>query len=487
MDLKKEDGGRLAEEVSPLHRKLIRALVTEEWSDAELAKAMNVYRRLSRKRRSGPSGTGEHLTTRRGKDRKDKIVVKDGEKLISTGENASEGADEEHNPYALLDLAAYRRDFLEEKKAEYDPLGYDVNFVLREYVDSQKPGPKVPDRARKVRTWGGTKNHARHLMDSFEGWRLSDIDVDTGRWYYADRLKRAHYKGKRKEGARLKDSPVSQELQLLNRAIAWFVRKRKLNRTPSAFEMPSFTKVERDFFVYSELVELLWACLGFSAADGWKRTADVPPATQEWLVRFFLLYILTGTRFANNALLFWGFNDAVGCIDAANGVIWRYGREEIVSKTKPRRRSDLGELIHALVKKWEERDRKLAATKGIPFGLVIHDENGEPPPNFAKIVKAALDRSGLGKSSHLLKHAGVSLMAALGYTIREIAEYFGNHELTLRRSYLHIDWDRIERRVEERIPLRRFGDLALRSPPKTPAASAKALTGLLRARGRLKS
>lgn len=396
--------------------------------------------------------------------------------------------DEEANPFAVLEMAAYRRDFLDEKKAEHDPLSYEINHVLLSYIDSVKPAPKVAKRKTKLRTWKGKKNYAAHLMNSFEGWTLRDIDIDTGRYYYADRLSKPLYKGERKDADNPKDSPVRKELYLLRKAIKWFVAKKPLRRTPSEFEMPDFSRQERDFFTYGEMMAILWACLGFCAADGWKRTVHIPTATSEWLVRFFVLYFLTGTRYANNSLLFWGLNDEVGCIDADNGVIWRYGRKEIVSKTKPKRRSDLLPLMQRIVRRWYRLDLLRSQKMNIPFGLVIHDENGDPPKNLVKTVLAVLVRAGLeGKTAHMAKHAGVTLLAELGYTARDLAETFGNEEKSLRQHYLHIDWEKIERRQAERLPVNRFNDLGMRSPKTLPQEQAKILTAKLRASGRLNS
>jgi hypothetical protein len=107
-------------------------------------------------------------------------------------------------------------------------------------------------------------------------------------------------------------------------------------------------------------------------------------------------------------------------------------------------------MMIEIVRKWHAADLRLAERRNLPFGYVIH-QAGLPPKDFDRKVREVLARSGVGKSAHKCKHGGVTLLAYCGCTVEELAEYFGNAENTLRKYYLHVNWDKVQRKVSERI------------------------------------
>lgn len=476
-------------EKHPLIAALLRGLVNGDWRDDELNRVLDTYARLSRKRRAKP-GTGAYLDVRKahGDHKTDKIVIVD-KRILSTGEDAA-GAPES-NRIALVHYIAHRpvseaRLFLETEKAKIDPLSFKVNYALRLWVEAMHPAKGIPDRRRKLRSWKVRKNEADHLMEFFEGKTLRDIHLDTGREYYAARMAGKLAKGVG-DPENLKDSPIKHELYALREVLDWFVHRKDLTRSPSSFDMPDFIDTETPFFTYEEMMHLLWACLGYDANADWTRTAKIPTETSRWLVRFFVLYFLTGTRYDAGSLLVWGFNDDVGCIDHANGVIWRNGRFAVRSQSKPKRRSDLIPYMMEVVRRWFKVDVELGAKHGYDPLYVIHDKNGRPPKNLRNLINDALKRSGADMSSHKAKHAGVTLLAYMGCPVAEIAEHFGNEVESLQKHYLHINWDKIERKIAKRIPLEgmEFNDLGINSPKPLDRKNAAILKADLRAKGRL--
>ncbi|MET4260014.1 hypothetical protein ABIC09_004974 [Bradyrhizobium sp. S3.12.5] len=467
MELDAEDLANSAflPKVSPIIEELLRGLVTMRWKDDELPAVLKLHANLSRRRRRAP-GTGPYLDVRKGhKGRAPKIVIMDGGNPISTGvDAATDDMKPETSALALVHHRAYEtaRQYLEDDGAQRDPLSFRITYVLRRWLEEIKPAKGLPNRKKKMIRWKALGNCVDHLCGIFEGAALRDIDIDTGRNYYARRIVQELKKGKR-DPENIKDSPIGDELSCLEWAIDWFAAKKKLPVHPAKFAWPDFIEREMPFYTYDDMMALLWACLGFDATKGWKRT-HVDREVQRWLVRFFLLYFLTGTRYDANGKLAWGFNDHVGCIDYDNGVIWRNGAQAVRSRQKPKRRSDLLAMMTEIVRGWHEDDVRLGAKYNFKPLWVIH-EKGVPPKNFKKKVVAALARSGVKKSSHKCKHGGVTLLGYCGVTFEEVAKVFGNDETTIKENYSHVDWEKVAKMVAP-IPKDeiRWRDLKLVSP-----------------------
>jgi hypothetical protein len=485
MELDAEDLANSAflPKVAPFIEELLRGLVTMHWKDSELPAVLKLHANLSKKRRQSP-GTGPYLDVRKGQSgRAPKIVIMDGGSPISTGVDAvPENMKPESSALALVHYTAYQpaREYLENDGAQRDPLSFKVTYILRRWLESIKPAKGVPDRKNKMRRWKALGNDADHLMECFKGKALRDINIDTGRTYYGDRMGQELRRGKR-DPEKLKDSPIANELWCLETAIDWFVSKRKLPIRPAAFEWPDFIEREMPFYNYDDMMALLWACLGFDAREGWKRV-KVDRDVQRWLVRFFLLYFLTGTRFENNGMLVWGFNDEVGCIDHEGGVIWRNGAQAIKSRYKPKRRSDLLVMMKEIVRGWYEDDVRLAALHGFPVLWVIH-EKGVQPRNFAVKISEALARSGVKKSAHKCKHGGATLLGLCGCTYADIADAFGNNPETIKTTYSHVNWEKIANKPD-RIPADkiRWRDLKKVSSPSLAPALQRQLVYDLKSR-----
>lgn len=485
MELDAEDLANSAflPKVAPLIEELLRGLVTMHWKDDELPAVLKLHANLSRKRRRAP-GTGPYLDVRKGdQGRAPKIVIMDGGKPTSTGvEAVPEDMKPETSALALVHYAAYRpaREYLEKDGAQRDPLSFKITYVLRRWLEAVKPAKGVPDRKKKMKRWKAFGNFIDHLCGIFEGDALRDIDIDTGRNYYGRRIVQELKKGKR-DPENIKDSPIGDELSCLEWAIEWFVAKKKLPVSPVKFQWPDFIEREMPFYTYDDMMALLWACLGFDANDGWKRV-EVARDEQRWLVRFFLLYFLTGTRYDANGKLAWGFNDHVGCIDHENGVVWRNGAQAIRSRQKPKRRSDLLAMTTELVRGWYADDVRLGAKHGFQPVWVIH-EKGMPPRNFKKKVDAALARSGVKKSSHKCKHGGVTLLGYCGVTFEDVAKVYGNDESTIKKEYSHVDWEKVGK-MTDRIPQDelRWRDLKRVSPRSLPPDLVRQLEADLKLR-----
>jgi hypothetical protein len=326
-------------EVDPDVEKLLRGLVTLDWKDAELPKVLELFKDLSKGRRETARHTGEYLDTLARPGRVPKIVIAGLEGgPRSTGLDAVEGQSPESNPVALIKLKsiASARSFLEKQTAKRDPFSFRLDYVVLEFVKSEKPPKHTPNRKVKMRSWKRMQLAGDHLMETLADHAIRDVDPDTGKEYYARRMGQKLRKGKR-DPENLKDSPIRKELYLLRRALEWFFGTRDITERIPTLTMPAFLELEVQFFTYDEFMRLMWACLGWDFEKGLRVKID--PATSRWLIRFFVLYFLTGTRYDANSKMVWGYNDFVGCIDLENGHIWRNGGKAPKSKTKPRKRS----------------------------------------------------------------------------------------------------------------------------------------------------
>lgn len=473
-----------------LYEKLIKALVSTDWSDESIAAAMDKYRSMSRRRRGLPPGTGAYLDVRRGKDRRGKlrtpkIVIVDEGRPFSTGIDHVEGTEPEANPEAVVAFIRHETRAFVKARAKESPGAFRITWLLRQWLEAHYPAPGVPDRQSKLKTYQNYANAIEQIAEGFVGKRLEDWHPEILIEYYTWRLQQPLKVGER-DPDDVKDSPAIKQCSLLMRVLDWAKGRFGFEYNTRA-RMPEPTESEREWLTYDEIIRLLWACLGYVYENGaWKttiRTIDGLSKTvffrlpkkewkrTQWLYRLFVLVLLTGTRYRTADPLHWYMRDDAGCLDAKNGVIWRNGRKAKKYKNKPRGRSELLPLSMTIFRRWLLWDLRFHAKTGSPPRYVVRDGTGGKLRNIDDMLRTVFARAGLGSSLHKLKHAGVTLLAEAGYTRREIADAFCNNESTLKDHYEHIDWDRNERLAlhDKRPVVLKFADLNV-SPPSDERA-----------------
>lgn len=473
-----------AEEVDEMHRDLARALVSEDWDDADIPAVMAKYRRLSRTRRSGPAGTGAYLDVRRDEGRSPKIVVRfeeDGrQRSESTKLDAVEGQVPEDDPEAMLYFIGFEKRAFVKARARKNPAAFAINWLAAEWLEAHRPTKGVPDYKRKQDTFLGYQNACDQAAEWFTGKRLGDWHSEILVEYYNWRMQQPLRKGER-DPEDLRDSPAIAQTRIVLRALTWAMGRFNFVYNIDC-RLPEPTQVEREWLSFDEIIRLLWACLGYVWENGgWKTTTvqiggvtkTVPyrlPKKErqrtQWMYRVFVLVFLTGTRYRTARAIHWYRLDKSGCIDTGEGVIWRNGRKAPVYDNKPKGRSDLFEHAQTIFKRWLLWDIRFADKTGAPLRYVIRNSVGGRLRNVDDMLVTIFKRAGIPSSVHKLKHAGVTLHAIAGFTLDEIAEKFCNDVETLRQHYEHVDWDKNERLAIHggRPKIVKFSDLD-RSPP----------------------
>ena len=437
---------------------LAKSILAGGWTqDNCLTVLANVRQLLTSAGRKGRPSKGAHLAIRPGDEkRKAKIVIRDDGKEIGTGLDAEKGKLPEENPLAVAKLISHIDAQLRGLKARIDTERVRINDILFQYIEATEPKQKSA-MTEQMDYWKATANSARQLMEFF-GTRMStvkDFEPDAGNAYWGWRshqeLKRKikDSQGKQKTAA---DRSVATHLIVLRAALRWYVRKHRAT-VRIEFDWPRFPLFETEWWTWDEIVRLLYAAMGLQwdkTQQDWKRKTaiidgkerqvfDLLPREERRrlkpLVRFILIYCLTGTRFKALMKLLWKAHKEFGSIDVIKGLIWRNGRGARRNKIKRKPQSQLLESFLRKLRIWQERDQRDG------FALVIHTATGNPVSNIRTLFNGVAESVGLDTKPHRLKHSGVTLAALAGFTVGQIAQLFGTREQTLRDHYLHIDWD----------------------------------------------
>lgn len=473
----------------------LRDMLGDELALANAREVLKEVRRQSKARRaSGKRSLGPFLDVRPANEAENRhqpmVVIQDGRRQTTTGIPYQAGVALEDHPGALEELADYVQFSLEDAKLLKDPHDIPLGWVFESFVKSIAPAKESADYETKRRTHRRNANMGAWLAEYAVKKTVDDIDVDFGRKYHAWRMRQPARLKRRVEN---RDAQIAAEQYLAQKAFRWLAKKLRKSRVPVPdldFEIVKATARQKRSLTWTEFVWLLLACMGFQReGDSFKKKIEVRHGVERevwdrldssqtrWLIRFFLIYLCTGTRFMRNRRLVWGANDLVGWLDSDGTAIWRNGRAEWVNPQKPAGRSPLSPAFAAIVRKWYRQDVRLSAKWGRPPLYVLHDGQGNPLPAIEATVTEVFRRAGLENSAHILKHTHVTLMALFGYSIDEIAKFTNTRADTLLKNYMWLPWVENDRKVEtgNGVKLERLVDLAKASPlPILPELAAEA-------------
>lgn len=448
---------------------------------------MELRRQSCARRESKSKQFGPYLTFR--KDR-DTVVIQDGRTQVSTRIKRIAMLAPEDHPRAIEELADYIARQTRSEQVLKSPDDIPLRAVFDEYLKSFNATGMRHERLQNLR------NHASWLMEFAGDRTLRYVDDDFGKHFVMWRLLQPARTGKTSD-----DRSLSMEAQqyFARRSFDWILKKlRKLGavRLPElSFTIQKGRHRNRRALTWMEFVWLLLACLGFQRVGNTFKTKTVirrgvarltwdlaPSKKTRWLMRFFLIYLCTGTRFARNQKLVWGTNDNTGALDPEGREICRSGRQQIVAPNKPAGRSDLTPAFAAMVRKWYRQDLRLSKAWKHPPIWVLHDGKGDRLRDVENLARTVFARAGLENSSHVLKHTCVTLHALYGYTHEDLADQTDTGAGTLKKHY-SCPWAMNRRRRQLGIPvsLTRLADLGKTSAlPALPELAASAVATLPR-------
>jgi integrase len=176
------------------------------------------------------------------------------------------------------------------------------------------------------------------------------------------------------------------------------------------------------------------------AAQGWSYDLDTGKWAEDYepdlevVGKYSLLYFYHGGRDKTLLPLRWGIGFEGGCIDAANGRIYRRppGAESTDKRAEPA--NLLGDL-RGKVKEWERQDFKNG------WIHVLHDASGGEITSMRSRFDRVKKKAGLEwMHPHDLKHTGVSLLSHAGLDISVIADAMSTRADTLRQEYEHLNF-----------------------------------------------
>lgn len=311
------------------------------------------------------------------------------------------------------------------------------------------------------------RRHADHLERFFPVKRLGDVVRGSGDGYIASVIDGAADEEKRKT---LHNSAV-ERLRMQEEAIAYYYDS--LTLPPD--ERRGYD-IQKKFKRHSEITLTFDQFMRLvKAAEGW--SYDL--ATGEWTEdydpdltvagRYAEIYLHTGTRDKTILPLQWGVNLDGGCIDAADGTIYRKPPGAASTKKAARPSKLLGSLRDA-VKKWQEEDFKNG------WIYVLHDASGGEIMSMKSRFDRVKKKAGLEwMRAHDLKHTGVTLFGHAGLDISVIADAMSTRAQTLRDEYEHLDFLWIAPRSTSSVELDvSYERLAKTSPPSSEAWKVKA-------------
>jgi hypothetical protein len=472
----------------------LRGMLGDELALEKARRALKELRRQSRARReSGSRKLGPYLNVRfaaPGENRTPMVVIQDGRRQVTTGIEYQPGLALEDHDGAIDELGDYLQFSIEEEKQLKDPLDIPLGAVFKEFLRTEAPPQGCDDYDTKWKTYRNYLNYGTWLAEFGKDKTVNYIDEDFGKKYKAWRLK---------QPARLnvavdrRDASIEHEQYLAQKTFRWLLkklRKARVTLPDLEFEIQHAPKRQKRSLTWTEFVWLLLACMGFQReGDSFKKKIEIRHGVPRqvwdrldcsqtrWLIRFFLVYLCTGTRFTRNSRLLWGENDDLGWLEPDGTAIWRNGRAAVLHPQKPAGRSSLTPAFAAFVRKWYRQDLRLSAKWGRQPVYVMHDGNGNPIPDIEGLVREVFRRAGLQNSAHILKHTCVTLMALFGYSLDEIARHTNTRAATLKDSYLWLPWLENQREWEagRGVTLSRLVDLKKKSPlPILPEVAAEA-------------
>lgn len=236
---------------------------------------------------------------------------------------------------------------------------------------------------------------------------IADVKGETCRRYAKSRVRRF------KDGTEqpIANGTIRRELNVLQAAMT-YCHKEGYVTAPSIVTMPVAPENRDRWLTRDEAARLIWAAY---RSDKGKH-----------LARFILIALYTGTR--KTAILNLAFmrNTSGGWIDTEQGVIYRRGTDERVTKKK-RKPMKLTRKLLAHCKRWE----RMGGVWAVQF-------QGQRVGDIKTAYKAACAAADLHDvTPHTLKHTAITWAMQKGLRIEDAAEYFDTSAETIRRVYYH--------------------------------------------------
>jgi len=265
-------------------------------------------------------------------------------------------------------------------------------------------GPKFRDHLSLLNFWGDLT--------------ISDVKGETCRRYAKSRTRTF------KDGATQPISPgtIRRELNVLQAAMTYCAKEGYVTAA-SIVTMPEAPENRDRWLTRDEAARLIWAA--YRSERG------------KHLARFILIGLYTGTR--KTAILKLGFmrNTAGGWIDVEQGVIYRRGTDERVTK-KARKPMKLTRKLLAHCRRWQRMG-----------GVWAVSYEGNRVGDIKTAFAAARDAAGMPDvTPHTLKHTAITWAMQKGMKIEDAAEYFDTSAETIRRVYYHHSPDYQDNAVE---------------------------------------
>ncbi|MBR0749977.1 hypothetical protein JQ582_39315 [Bradyrhizobium japonicum] len=463
-------------EIEETKRELARAILAEgeNESAARILEVLKTY-----KLKPGPV---PKLAIRKGdkRDCRDMIVIRLGdEDEESTGIPAEGWSDPNDCPEAKAKLEAYEereRFRFRARTAGYEDIR--CSEVLMRYLELIDPAnlgkealelrEKISKEMNEASPWvyfRKCQDAADQLIEFLKSRPLGKVTRRLGKDYKAYKKKRPKRKGGKDESgkmiAALRDRSINAHLSVLVGAFGWFVdefnppRRIEIDMPPIEDEAG-----EPICLTWEEVQRVILWCLGFVWIKGegfarewrlvrgelklaFRRLPYGDYKDRLCLIRFILIYFLTGTRFSAILALGWEPRNDRGWIEISSCWIFRNGRKSKRHKRKPREAGQMLPLARRMFACWHARDVARRASKswtcadGGKLNYVVHDGAGNPIKLHVMkaLVREAFDAVEIETSAHKSKHGGVSTFHEAGFALHAISFFFGTTEKTIDTSY----------------------------------------------------
>lgn len=408
---------------------------------------------------------------------------------LDAGKLTTEMLEDQENwpPAASKKIDEYAEDRRFRRQAATAPQDIRIATVLKMYVKLRDPKNISPEaqelREFEARLGGETSpwtgfvnatNFSAQLIEYFQDGTLGQINKNTGKNYkthvQARPKKRGGVDDEGKTIAVPQDSSVDAHLSLFNVSLTWFIREYQ-PPIRIEFDKPVVEVGDPICVSWEEIRRAIMFCLGYIWSgtgyvtesifrDGkWQEVLARRPLEEYAkylpLIRFLIIYFLTGTRF--KTILKLGFHpmNFRGWIDLDRGWINRNGRKSKRHRAKPREASQLIPLLLSIFRAWHTHDeqqrldgkwkirprrrRKNARPEEIPEDgfFVVHDGMGNPMPlkTVQTLVTEVFEKVGIETTGHKLKAGGVTAFHDAGFSLAQISFWFGTTERVLEKRY----------------------------------------------------
>jgi len=366
---------------------------------------------------------GPHLFIRERNDGESVWYIRDKRKRISTGIG---GGDTER---ARAALGAYIAKTATPNFGDGDPNRVKVGAVIALYARD-----KVAGTARPKETVARLKRLNGFFGDDF----VFSITPPRCKAYVASRGA--------VQGAR-------RELEDLRAAIKYAYNSRLLT-VPVPVDMPAKAEPRERWLTRREAARLLLGALGFKLARRQMSHSGSSNDAEKWdivgrpgernrhVARFILLGLYTGTR--HDAILGLGWLPQIdgGHVDLEQGLIYRRGAGERVTK-KRRPPVPIDERLAAHLRRWS----KMPAS-----GRYVVTYDGSRMDRMQRGWRSARKLAGLDESvtPHVLRHTFVSWQLQAGEPVWKVAGRAGMEPQMVEKTYGHHGIDYLRTKARER-------------------------------------